>query len=924
MKKVLCNFILFVSFAFLVTPKSASAYIVYKNGEPEDPECTKAINALHEEALISKYGLSLEQKDSGFEIILDGKDMSSTLTASLKKKIKFRVDKIEGFRGRSNVNSLEVSDYDVIKSDYISSSNKELTIKNNTITLNRESNLGYKIHLKAIGFEDPDLASACGKDATEFEVIFNIEVSGVVPLQPDVSDEPVESPVDIVSSKKILDCTGYKSWSKNGFNYKYCDALSKAKEVNSNEKRTLKCDATKFNTPSSTSTDYYLNKKYFTATFFKEANDGKHLIYDMGYTCGTDETNRYDAGKCKIKCREVVTVEYGPPVASKAGLCFEYKVKVTSRVSCGVSGYPSRPPEVGSLCTPDPICTVPGSGIIHHQGGPSDDFDECVVACDGGKYSDYCSNRCYEKVYGEKAIKKTSGSEVSFADRLNTNSVNTKVEKVDDSSSSHKYYCDGDNIKWRSGHNGGDRSTSGVDDSRWHNIYAWGIPPMEDYKCYSSTGIPRRCGCGETCTWRLGSCSSVHGSYINPGEAITAHNANVKKYNEQVSKCNAAAECSDIESNYTIEVKFNGSYKVKEQNPLVFPVDENGTSTYDILKHGIAGTSTYANTTLLTSKVPNGKTIDQTDNPAGCYTTSTGGSLDDIWYQAAWSFPGSWINNKTGEVSYLHKNRSSGWQEVNDKFCLPLDVPDVNERWWSYYYTLQFKDDSNISYADGKLSPNCEKECTFEKVTKLTADEKKAIIPNIIAHVTGFGSYGWNFDIECFYATAKDIPIPGSGSHCDLKCTKTTGYRVRSVDLGNLFPDVDGGSGSVQDPNKVGRKPGFNWSSSAKSTVKNETFKSNPSEYTKKVQKMADTVYDKENELDYHLVLTRGIISKLRENKTFDDFKGDTKVQNGVPHYFSRVIRDNFNVTEGVDIPSDGAIACNNIKGMKTCDEVNG
>ena len=89
MKKVLCNFILFVSLAFFMTPKPTSAYIVYKNGEPEDPECKQAINSLHEEALISKYGLSLEMQGSEFEITLDGKDMASTLTASLKKKIKF-------------------------------------------------------------------------------------------------------------------------------------------------------------------------------------------------------------------------------------------------------------------------------------------------------------------------------------------------------------------------------------------------------------------------------------------------------------------------------------------------------------------------------------------------------------------------------------------------------------------------------------------------------------------------------------------------------------------------------------------------------------------------------------------------------------------------------------------------------------------
>lgn len=910
MKKVLCNIILFVSLAFLVMPKSASAYIIYENGEPSEA-CDKAMKALDDDSLLTRYAVSTAIKGAELEIEMDGSEMSSDLK-SIKDKIKFKVLKIEGFPGGSEVNSLEVSDYDKIKSDYITSSNKELTVKNNKISVSRTSNLGYKIHLEAVGFEDPKLAKACGKGSTTLRMFFRAEAGGAIPLMDDPYSGEIKTPKIASSSKQIIDCTDYKSKYKptdpDDFNYQFCYAREMALKSGGGGNKTqaqrddgieLKCNKV---ISATSGNDYYVNKKYY---FASDTNDFDPLIYHPKYTCGSNAT--IQGGTCQIKCEEVVTVEYGPPVASKAGLCFEYKVKVTSRVSCGVTKYPNDPVK-GQLCTPEPVCTIPGSGIIHRQGGPSEDFDECVIACDGGKYSDYCSNRCYEKVYGENAIKKTSGSEVSFADRLNTNSVNAKVEKVVDPANSHEYYCDGDTIKWGSSHNGDTRSGS-ADDSRWHHNHSWGFPPMTDYACYSSTGIPRRCTCKESCYWTLGSCSSVHESYMNPEEASKAYNSMVDEHDAYVDSCEDAAKCKTVTSTYTISVKIKNGANIK------YPKKSGGYSADRLVYTGIEGTSTP------TAGLP-GSIIIGND---GCYKT-TGGSVKGLWYQAEISFPGAWIHNKTGEISY--KAQSDGWQEIKNKFCLPLNVGDVNSEWWQYYYqTVLGKREtvtgSNISYQTTTYNNSevCKETCRFKnniiKISNYAPEDW-----NIIADIKDFGHFKWDFNVKCFYAASSTIITDDPHSECEEECYKTTGYRVRSVDLGNLFPAVDGGSGAAQDPTKVGRAPGFNWSSSAKNTVKNEAFKSNPSEYTKTVQKMADTVYDNKNELDYHLVLTRGIISKLRQSKTFSDFKGNTIVQNGVVHYVSDVIRDDFNVTEGVDIPSAGAVACNNIKGMKTCDEV--
>lgn len=116
-----------------------------------------------------------------------------------------------------------------------------------------------------------------------------------------------------------------------------------------------------------------------------------------------------DNSICRVTCQEQFQVTYDPPVAVKAGLCFQYKVTVRSKVTCktedkGGIKWP-RPPET---CGYTPICE---DNAYETQAGPNEDFDSCVVACDGGKYSQNCINSCYKEIYEENSksnITKTS------------------------------------------------------------------------------------------------------------------------------------------------------------------------------------------------------------------------------------------------------------------------------------------------------------------------------------------------------------------------------------------------------------------------------------------------------------------------------------------------------------------------------------
>ena len=111
---------------------------------------------------------------------------------------------------------------------------------------------------------------------------------------------------------------------------------------------------------------------------------------------------------CSFNCREDLTITYGPPVSVQAGSCFEYEVKVESKVTCdsviNESGAPNY--QKYQVCEPIPICEN-AYWQSRHQAGPTEEFDECIQQTDGGKYTQKAINKCYKKVYG-KTNKKTS------------------------------------------------------------------------------------------------------------------------------------------------------------------------------------------------------------------------------------------------------------------------------------------------------------------------------------------------------------------------------------------------------------------------------------------------------------------------------------------------------------------------------------
>ena len=204
-----------------------------------------------------------------------------------------------------------------------------------------------------------------------------------------------------------------KRFDKGSFEQKFCEMYDLTGVRSTNHNKSLKCDYTKY--ANSSSDDYFTNQAFFY-DYSEDTIEEEEATYVMHY----DFTRSEDVGKatCTRKCEEVVAVEYGPPIASLGGVCFEYKVRVTSLVNCTttkVTPPPSK--ERYSVCTPYPKCWH--AGVRYDQGGPSDEFDSCIKKCDNGKYTEKCSKKCYKKVYGKSYVKDLSNMfDVSYADKL--------------------------------------------------------------------------------------------------------------------------------------------------------------------------------------------------------------------------------------------------------------------------------------------------------------------------------------------------------------------------------------------------------------------------------------------------------------------------------------------------------------------------
>lgn len=133
----------------------------------------------------------------------------------------------------------------------------------------------------------------------------------------------------------------------------------------------------------------------------KEQNDVRKASYLQqkkvaSYSYRDDYSG--STGKASLYCMEVIEVTYNRPIALTAGLGFGYDITVRTKAECEVDI--EEVPTAPEVCVSKLSCDgVNGSTA---SAGPNEEFDSCVQACDGGKYTQKCINQCYDQVYGSK------------------------------------------------------------------------------------------------------------------------------------------------------------------------------------------------------------------------------------------------------------------------------------------------------------------------------------------------------------------------------------------------------------------------------------------------------------------------------------------------------------------------------------------
>lgn len=670
---------------------------------------------------------------------------------------------------------------------------------------------------------------------------------------------------------------------------------------------------------------YFVNKQYL----YGESKMTESAILEYHYAPSYTGTKKIS---CEVTCKEAVEVEYGPPVAAVGGVCFEYIVRVTSRVSCNMSKMPSSEGLCKkNVCTPTPHCVHNGGGV-YTQGGPSEAFDACVRSCDGGKYTKKCSNKCYQQIYGGRGAKaKVNGY---YSDEL----FASKIKQW-----GNNYSCDGYYDK--SSANGSISWVGGDSPGRWYCNHRGGWPdsghPANEYSTSQNDGFFRRdtssIQCNDTCSW-IGCSGDV---YLNSDSVQSDCDENTRRYNELVASCKAKAICNTTASTFKVHVDYT-----KLGETTVTPLDFPYKSSNDFIQNSgssVTSTQNQRNTTLL---------YNYPDSAEGMYGCYKNGAPELDLYRATWGFPGSWMNLKTGEISYNPDGKDNTvWLEHPHRFCIPGDAKGVNVLWYQAYMHREYvvhNISESSSVTEQYVIDNCHYTSTTHSITQYSIDRwlqdvgRDNVKYNITASTRKFGYMEWDIDVKCFYAV-NDDPLCGN-YHDDICETSTTvepncipnpeEYRVHTVDLTDMFPNESGGT--LNDPSKAGRSyVGWNWSKYAINN-KNPGYKSNPPAYLAKIQSNANSMYSDSN-LDYEFYLSPQTIRTMRSLTTgsssnytaFSDsgFKLD---ENGISRYESAKIRDtSIFDSANSKVPGRGtkAISCNNMinwQNTSACDTVHG
>ena len=187
---------------------------------------------------------------------------------------------------------------------------------------------------------------------------------------------------------------------------------------------------------------------------------------------------------------------------------------------------------------------------------------------------------------------------------------------------------------------------------------------------------------------------------------------------------------------------------------------------------------------------------------------------------------------------------------------------------------------------------------------------------NIKGSIENYGYFGWNFDVECFYAINEpddnrtgddpdpedddggtpsckpsdpDFPTCNDGDPNDPETVNN--FEFRTVSLDNLFPSSQSGQTS--------RQAGFNWTCDA-TNLENEDYLIQPVALKNEIERLGEDIYNGDTYLDYHIVLTPETMNKVRNYN--DDVGSYSEPAGKQAEERGEVLSANNNKTAGITV----------------------
>ena len=626
-------------------------------------------------------------------------------------------------------------------------------------------------------------------------------------------------------------------------------------------------------------------------------------------------------------CTETVTVTFDTPRAlTAAGAAFTYPSTITVSRQC--TPYQVIAPQFKTQCKYTVECW---GGPANHTGepgaGPNDEFDSCIMQCDGGSYTQNCIDSCYSSVYENQATDSLITSFNFFTENYTAAERTATISGCNSGSigkvwpgrtrlplSSCSY--DTGNI-----HSGGSSSgtscgrgsctsttctsTHGVTYTYYDTCNATGdIAGTACYEVYtSSPNCIEVFKCGNT--WFVDKNNSIP---YTDAYAIQEYEKLIAQSNLEYSKLQAAMQQFKDNEN-SIDVAIKDSYTGETHGP------ESGYEA--VIKYSYVDKET-GEQSYLTAEEYKQKT--GTDPTLG--TATTYGSSQTIQYA------------NHGQAENYQSITIQGY-EVNKSYEIILPemyVSNVNIGDYKYGLTTN---DEKAGYTNGGnkyythiLSPGINDVLVWDNYTTVSDLQREHTITNNIKVTYSLGTWNQiqNSTIDCFYGIADNstfTPEPEcTGENCynqpcgpnDICDNNGLIYIWRTIDLYDMFPANETLSGGE-------RQPRWNWSLAA-IDVTNQRYPVNPDKVIENIESKGDTIYGNEEELDYAIQLTRENIRNLRSynatHGSYTDFEDMTCTYDeikGISVCTSSLLPAQGGSSEYMTMIAKGLSGCNNQEG---------